>query len=390
MATRKKKAEPTLTSELLNAVRFVGLTLKEKGTVQDQFCMVGGGWITAFNGVIALGAPIVQQLMAAPHAKRFEDALSGCTMDLQVTQQSDDKLHVRSGDFQAFVPCCPTESIRTLVWPKPDAPRGAVEDSLKAAIIRAGAVASAKAPSALCQAVTLNSETVVATNNTCIIEMWHGYAVRDNIKLPKVAVAMLSKIKKPLMSIGWSDTSCTFHFNDRSWMKTNLIAENIPDLRKYLLEQSKVPNAHPAPAEFFTVVGKLAKFAYDGRVYCANNAITAWENAGKELSAEGSYEVPGAPSNLSFNAADLLEIADLVQTIDFRAMPEAAMFFGVKCRGAVRWQDMIPKITTPLPSVQWKPDNYSTKCWNCSKDCPNTEPLCPHCGVSISDDDIPF
>lgn len=382
MAPRKNK-QPTTTSALLDAVRFVGLTLKEKGAVNDQFCMIANGWITAFNGVTAMGAPIVQQFMAAPHNKRLHDALAGCGAELSIAQLADDKLHVRSGDFQAFVPCCPANMLRELIQPRPDMPTSAVDDTLKAAIVRAGVLASAKAQSVLCNAVVLNSGSVIATNNTCIIEMWHGFGMRDDIKLPKVAVALLTKIKKKLSGIGFSANTFTFHFVDGSWLKTNLFTEVNPDMRKCLLQQDRVQNATAAPKDFFAVVGKLAKFAYDGRVYCTNDAITAWENAGRETSAEGTYDVPGAPANISFLANDLLEVADLVETIDFRALPGAAMFFGNNCRGAVSWQDMIAKIEpTKLPSREWRVKD-SSNCFECGKEWPHSLDTCPHCGNEI-------
>lgn len=388
MATRGRKKDVTIASQLLEAVKFVGLGLKATGSEAEQFCMVNNGWLTSFNGVIALGVPIQQELVAAPHNKRWDAALAGCSaLDLQITQLVDEfgsRLHVRSGDFQAFVPCCPNENAGKLTWPTPDMAKTLVnesERSFKQAVLTASVLASAKAKSPLAACIMLNSGSCTATNNTCIIEAWHGYGTRDGMAIPRMAADILKKIKKTLISVGWNEHSFTFHFDDRSYMKTLLYTEDIPDIRKYM-DKGQMQNAIAPPADFFNVVGKLSKFAYDGRVYCGNGAITAYDNEAKQISSEGSYEVTGAPQNLSFYASDLMDIKDLVTMIDFRALPNAAMFYGQAVRGAVHWDDTMPKVEVKIDRPEWKPSN-SAACYECGGDWPHELDTCPHCGNEI-------
>jgi hypothetical protein len=385
MGGRKKVA---VSNPLLEAVQFVGLALKDKGAENEQFCMVNNQWITAFNGVVALGTRVQQQLIAAPHNKRLETALAACDPnDMQITQLVDGRLHVRSGDIQAFVPCCPGDRAKLLVWPTPDAVQTAVDDTFRAAIIRVGVLANAKAQSVLCAAIVLNSGGCIATNNTCIMEYWHGFGMRDGIQIPKVIVPLLNKIKRKLTGFGWSESSCTFHFEDGSWLKSMLYTEKNIDLRA-LLNKGQMKNSIVPPQDFFTVVGKLAKFAYDGKVYCGGGVITAYENAAREMSGEGAYEVPGAPYDLAFDAGDLLTVAPFVQSLDFRALPNAAMFYGDRMRMAVVWEDTMPKVEIKTAPPEWKP-NDSSKCFACGMDWPNSMSNCPHCNVNI-DDEIAF
>jgi hypothetical protein len=383
---RKKEVSITAASQLLAAVKFVGLVCKDKGSVNDQFCMISKGWLVANNGTVAMGIPIPQTITAAPHNKRLEAALAGCTADnLTLTQLVGDRLHVRSGDFEAYVPCCPESEASKLLWAKPDAPITALDNperSFPAAIKKCAVLATAKAKTVLTAAIVLNNGCCISTNNTCIIEAWHGYSMRDGIAVPEQFVATLNKVKAVATAIGYSETTFTIHFNG-CWLRTGIFSDKLPDLREYL-NKGQMQNATAPPVDFFTVVGKLVKFAYDGMVYCDDGAITAYDNANEDMSAEGSYEVLGAPNGLAFNANDLMTIAPHVQLLDFRALPNGAMFYGSAVRGAVVWKDTMPKPVVKVEPPEWKPAE-SSKCYECGKDWPNASPVCPHCGS-----DIPF
>lgn len=104
-ARRKKKAERNPAEGLIAALKFILPAQKKNGTIQQQHCFIGNGWLVAANETLTIATKIEEDLNACPQTHAFLEALSNCSEELQITQLSETALSVKSGPFQAQISC---------------------------------------------------------------------------------------------------------------------------------------------------------------------------------------------------------------------------------------------------------------------------------------------
>ena len=92
-------------SKLLQALEFCGSVLSSTGATYETHIGLHNNWAIAFNGIVAAGAPIDENLTAYPKADLLVEALSKCEESFSLTQLDMSKLVVKSGKFKATVPC---------------------------------------------------------------------------------------------------------------------------------------------------------------------------------------------------------------------------------------------------------------------------------------------
>ncbi len=131
MSKRPKKTSEKTSSRLLEVVHFLSLVSREEGPPNETHILLKDRTATAFNGTIAAGAIIEEDLHCAPHAKTFLNALQKCGENYSLTQLDQSKLSIKSGPFKAIIPCIdPT----LLYFPTPDANVAPIDDSFKSSL----------------------------------------------------------------------------------------------------------------------------------------------------------------------------------------------------------------------------------------------------------------
>jgi hypothetical protein len=327
MAARGKKPGKKQDA-LLTALEFVGTAQRAVGSLEQTHCRIFGGWVMASNGVVSAAHPITEDVSAAPATHRLTDALRNAPGAVSMTLMDAERLSVRSGDFQAVVPCIDPAVVPTI---SPDGALSLCDNRLADALQVAGALVVEGAEKVVNCSVQIRGTSVMASNGTVILEAWHGVNMPSLVIVPKMFITALGKIKKPIARFGFCDFSFTLWFDDNSWLKTQVYptTTNLPNLEQYLnIDSTPVP----VPKQLFEVVKRLEPFSEDGQVYFT--ADGARVTSGQTFAID---QLKNVPVGFSFSIKGLLSIAPYCETIHFNAAEGITLFFSKTklVRGAI-------------------------------------------------------
>lgn len=327
MAPRPKKRTSevsTAPNTLLSALQFVGNISSDIGAPFETHMQLGANWATAFNGTIAAGHPITEDIYACPHAKLIVEALSKCGEHISFTQLDANRLSIKSDKFKAIVPCINPTLINHVI---PDPPIAPIDDRFKAGISIVGTLANENGQFIYLASILMNGYSLISTNGKVVLEYWHGINLPPGISLPKVLVDPLTKTNKKLVQFGYSQSSVTFYFEDGSWLRSQLYREQWPDMSLIL---DRPANAWPVVADFWRGLDAVAGFSESGFVYFGPGVLHSHENP----TSGASYEVVGLPKGPAFPAKQLAMIQPYADRIDFLAK-DCLLFFGSNVRGII-------------------------------------------------------
>lgn len=321
-------------SSLLSALKFISLITKEIGTPSETHVRLQSNWATASNGILALGHPIQNEaLYCCPQNKLLIDALSKCTNEITfepiISLSGMGQLSIKSGKLKAIIPCLAPDLINCI---GPDEPIATIDNRLKDGFEAVGMSTIENNSQTIYNAsILLNGQSIVGTDGKVLIEYWHGIDLPKNLPIPKNVIAPLLKSNKTLAQFGMSKTSVTFWYDDGAWIKSQLYAEEWPDVSAILerpSQQSTVPKG------FFDGLDAIKGFT-DSAVYFGPGIVRSHSDD----AAGASYEVPGLPAGPIFNLKQLLMLKSHIETVDFQvAGPftgNMLLWFGKNCRGAV-------------------------------------------------------
>jgi hypothetical protein len=323
---RKTKTSINPASALLEALKFVAVAQKKVGTVQQQFCAIFDNKVLASNGVLTIGATVAEDLNACAHTLQLIDALSKVGEDLAITQLSQNALAVNSGNFKALVPCVSFAELETV---SPDPKCANLGNEVKEALEACMPLVTEGAQHAHLAAVLLQAGSAVGTNGAAMVEYWHGFDMPPNMLIPKASAVAVAKCDKNLVAFGYSGSSITFWFEDDSFIKTQLFAENY--INYSIIFEKENLNFWPVPDEFFKAVEYVESFSKSGVVYFENSTV-----ASDEQQAEAStYKIEGLPEGMAFNSKYLILVKNCFKNVCFVKEEKRAFFNNEKARGVL-------------------------------------------------------
>src|SRR6266481_1130849 len=92
-------------SSLLQALEFCSCVSEKLGVSYETHIGLRNHWAIAFNGIVAAGAPIMEDIYCHPHNLLLIEALSKCDDVFSLTQlDNGGRLSIKSGKFKAVVP----------------------------------------------------------------------------------------------------------------------------------------------------------------------------------------------------------------------------------------------------------------------------------------------
>lgn len=326
MPPRPRKPSEKTSSRLLEVVRFLSLVSRGEGSPQDTHILLKDRTATAFNGTVAAGAIIDEDLHAAPHAKTFLNALQKCGDQYSLTQLDQSRLSIKSGPFKAIIPCIdPT----LLYFPTPDVNVAPIDDKFKEAIQLIEKIKPENGQRVVTLSFLLNGQSVIATDGKILVEAWHGLNLPTNVPVPKAIIPILLSSKK-LTGFGLSSSTVTFFLEDNSFIRSQLYAEGWPDV-KGLLDKQASPI--PVPKDFFKGLEAIKDFSGNGFVYFNDDKIQSHEF--EEKGAQ--FEVEGIKKGPVYSIKYLSIIKDMADKIDFYVPADRKSlllsFVGKNCRG---------------------------------------------------------
>jgi hypothetical protein len=303
----KPRSKPQPSNALLEALSFCSVVSEKLGASYETHIGLRNNWAIAFNGIIAAGAPIVEDIQIHPHTLLLIEALSKCDENYSLTQLDNGRLSIKSGKFKAIVPCLDPALMQEA---SPDPQIVAIDNRFKDAVEAVGVLASENAQHVLTASVLMNGQSVISTNRVMLLEYWHGLDLPPNIPLPKQFVAALIKQKKDLTGFGFSKSSATFWFGD-CWLRTQLYSDEWPDVSSILNRKANLWSIDPS---FFKALDAIEPFSEDGNVYSDTNLLMSHsENQG------ASFEVTGLPKGFVYPIKQLKIMRPFAKKVDWMA-----------------------------------------------------------------------
>lgn len=327
----KPRIKPEQTKPaLLQALEFVSCVSEKLGAPNETHVGLRNNMAIAFNGIIAAGAPIPETIYCHPHTLLFMEALSKCNESYSITQLDNERLSIKSGKFKATVPCLDPLLMQDA---QPDPLIAPVTNKFKEAVEAVGVLASETSLQVVTASILMNGASVIATNGKMLLEYWHGLDLPPNVPLPKEFVKALAKQKKNLIGFGFSGNSATFWFEDGCWLRTQLYAEQWPDVSRILNREANLWTIDP---QFFNALDAVASFSEDGNVYSRLNMLCSHADEG----VGASYECSGIPNGFVYPIKQLKLIQPYCKTIDYMAngihdSSYCLVFMGDAMRGVI-------------------------------------------------------
>lgn len=327
---KPKGTETTSNNKLLEAITFLSTITKDQGTLNETHILLYNNCAVAFNGILAAGQRIEENIFAAPYNSSLAEALSKCGQNLSIVQLDGYKLSIKSDKFKAFVKCIDPYLLTPGI---PDNAIAPIDDRFREGLEAVSVLASDDAQLVYLTSVLMNGHSLIGTNGKMIFEYWHGIDLPPGLALPKTLAQTLSKIKKKLYKFGYSSSSITLYFEDDSWIKTQLMADPWPDVMPILNSRS---NPFPFPESFWAGLNAVQGFSQDGWIHFDKDIMRS--HISGDVGA--SYECLGLPRGPTFVAKQLALIKPHAETVDFFAPGinhgnTHLMFYGKSMRGCI-------------------------------------------------------
>lgn len=305
---RTPKSEP-VKSGLLAALEFVSCVSDKLGAPYETHVGLRNKWAIAFNGVVAAGSPIPEDIYCYAHTISLLEALSKCKESYSITQLDNSRLSIKSGKFKAVIPCLDPVLMQDA---QPDPLIAPASNKFKEAVDAVAVLASETSLQIVTASILMNGGSVIATNGKMLMEYWHGLDLPPNVPLPKEFVKALAKQKKNLTGFGFSGNSATFWFEDGCWIRTQLYADKWPDVSRILNREANLWTIDP---QFFNALDAVASFSEDGNVYSRLNLLCSHADEG----VGATFECSGIPTGFVYPIKQLMIMKPYVKSIDYMA-----------------------------------------------------------------------
>lgn len=306
----KKPSVAAVTSNAFaDALKFCSLILKDHGTINETHVHIKDNWITAFNGTLAVGHKVNNDLHACPQIKLSIEALSKCGQNIAITQLDNNRLSIKSDKFKAIIPCITTDLLAVAI---PDPPVADIDNRLKEAFEICGLLNTSDGQLIYAVSVLMNGQSLIASlSGQMLIEYWHGISLPTGLAIPKAFIQPLNKINKKLTKFGFSQSSITLYFEDDSWIKSQLYAEHWPDIAHVFDCKS---NPWPVPVDFWKAVAAVAPFG-EGTVTFHDGKLSSHA----DLNAGAEFDVSGLVGGPVYPARQLAFLQPWATHADFQA-----------------------------------------------------------------------
>ena len=329
MAGKRNSSKAAAESPLLTALKFVMAAQYAPGDAAahadyQQHSRFANGMVMAFNGVLAAGHPVGEELPTCPNTFLFIKALEKVRGAHSLTLLDNQTLSINAGAFRALVPCIAPINLEG-IWD--DGAQWDLDDRFRTACEAAGMFTTEGAATVLEAAIITNGQSVVGTDNKALVEAWHGCPMPVRQIIPMAFVKALAKVPHKIVKFGWTeDQSITVYFENGAWLRTQLYRETLPDVASFL-DRVGMNNLTPMPAGFFEALDAVAPFTQGSGVHIENNEIMS--HLTRDQGAQHKCE--GLPFTRNLNHKYLTKLKSMATLADF-ASQDFAVFVGDNVR----------------------------------------------------------
>ena len=284
---------------------------------------INNGFVRSFNGMVALCSPINCDIDCVPEAIPLIKAIQNCKEAITLYMTDAGRLAVKSGSFRVFINCIHEET------PHPE-PEGEFIDldckALLDAITTLDPLVGNDASRPWSNGILFRGKSAFATNNVILCEYWLGSEFPVEMNIPQAAIDEILRVGKVPSKIQYTKTCLVIHYEDKSWIRTQLLDNNWPDFGKIL-------NTKSEPITFderiFEGLETIKPFADKlNRVYFKEDCLATHEDT-------ASFSLPGLNFSGIYSLPMLQLLKGIAKTIDHTPYPSPALFFGDRLRGAI-------------------------------------------------------
>lgn len=328
MPRGRPKNKNAAAQKLLDALAFARIAQPEKTDIPyKNHCAIWSNWLLAFNGVLAAGHPIDEDLACCPHTEKLHYAIAQSTKTLNITELDNGSLRIKSDKFSATVPCLPFSDMVPIV---PDQPCGQLTDRVRAGFNLIGGLAADNSQYVVTASILLRNGSMITTDRKMILEYWHGLEL-PTLVIPKAFATAIGKVDKELTSFGFSDNSVTVYFADGSWLKSQLYGEPWPEVDSILNEYTA--KTGDIPKEFFEAIDAIEPFG-ENNVYLDGKQAKSHADDDIGAAYDCSVEIN---RQYGFNVKALKFLSKKINQIGFSDdnNKPVAVFFGDNLRGVL-------------------------------------------------------
>lgn len=321
-SVNKTEAKPS--DGLVDALKFILVAGTKDHTPSMQHCLFHNGFVLAFDGQIAAGYPVDEDLTCAPNLKLLHKSLSKTGKTLALTLLENGILSVKGENIRANVPCLPLSDMFQVV---PDTPVAVINDRLKQAFTVCGVFTEENGKRLLETSLLLRGFDCTGSDGHSVIQYAHGIDLPPDLVIPITFADAVAKTPQKLTAFGWTQGhSITFYFDGGMWLKTLLYADPWPDIDQ-LFNQQFSPIGYPAT--LLEAVDAVDDFSENHSVYFRDNSITSHANEG----VGAAYDVPGLQAGKIIDPKYLKKLLPHAQVMDYTSDKTKVYFQGENLRG---------------------------------------------------------
>lgn len=322
---------------MLKELRFVqGAVAKKDFMPAMTHFVIEAGAVRAYNGSLALCAPLAFDIDCKPKAVPLVNAIAQCTdkdangneYPIQLSMTPAGRLRVTCGQFKAFIDCIAEDTPHV----QPEGERvdfdgNVLLEALK--VVQPFIGEDASRP--WCNGVLMRGQSMYATNNVVAVEYWTEARMPVEINVPRQAIAEMLRINEPPSYAQVTDNSVTFHYLDQRWIRTQLLGTEWPDIARLFASGDK---ATAIDNRLFDGLDKLKRFTDKaGRVFIEKGTL---RTAPGDKEDEGArFDIPGFECEGIYNIEMLMLLKGIATHVDFSTYPAPSVFYGNRLRGAL-------------------------------------------------------
>lgn len=287
--------------------------------------------VQATNGRITIDAPFPElDIDVTVNADRLIKAVNACDGEAKIKLTENGKLSIWQGKFRALIPVNDHNS-----FPKVE-PQGDFHPVNGAYLLRLMQelrpfVADDATRPWAC-GMLLDGDYAYATNNVSIARVHQPFdkpvSLTGRLNLPAFLLDELTRIKRPPVNASHDDKSLTLDLGDGIWIRSNLFADQWPDITRFF----QPAELSPIPPELSPAIEKILPFCPDPKlpvIVLGQNTVSTVE--GEMSAAVEGIELPDA----RFHAKVLQLVLDHCHSINLSSYPKPCAFQGDGIDGVV-------------------------------------------------------
>jgi len=322
--------------DMKQGIAAVKRALGAKDATSDAFkCyLIQGGEISATNGNLSAGFPIMWDGNLLVPGAEFEAAINRMPCDPTVDIE-EGFVQFRAKKFRVLLPRLPEEHLVVM------RPAEGVTIALdKEFIDKVTAVfpfcSDQDTPIWMSALNILEGKLIGVSSGGKAIGIAHYPPLaRVGLMIPRVAIEFLLKRGTAPSSMTVGQTACSFEWQDGTWLRTNLLADNLPKALMKRVAQIAVPDWEITPAfrESYGRVSELSQSLvrlYDGRMTGAGVA-----GGGIDIEDECDAPVPPDREHSAWNPVVVNLLLTVATHWDPSTYPNPSVFLGPLVSGLV-------------------------------------------------------